>query len=271
MAGILVAAAKPSAAAAAQESPTRNRFKLNPVKWRFAAMMFMAVGLTGIAVFSIDREERIGGWKVSRLQAWEAVTVKAEPTTHFLGEPILGERVAYVFVSPDEAIQDVKNIALMADVVNSTPTDENHTFGSIRTRSMPTDVEFSRLVREAEPIPVALSTMRRSDEFKKDSEVVNAVTAFAAIRAWAPDQVFVVFSEEIPQNHRVEAAAEISSWNVPTNFFAVGPMVNSELLSFANDLGVEITPVRNELVSQMMSSYVNISAERRLRNSDVQK
>jgi len=227
---------------------TRRLPAVNPWVWRVAAMFVMAVGLSWAALVALNTGETIAGWPVAKIESWETQVKTANANLSFIGEPVTGSKVAFVFVGDDSNTPDLRTTARLANSLCQSQQLADVQFGFIQTsdEAGPSG-QLASLLHEVEPIPVVTAGLQLRDEVTK----VSASHAFAAVRAWQPDQIMVVLAHPIEDSHFSQACAEIASWNVPASFFATSRMLDVDLTAYGEQLGKSIMPVRPALLTDL--------------------
>lgn len=226
-----------------------------PWVWRAAAMFLIAVGLSWGAFVALNTTETISGWPVADVQAWESQVRTARADMSFIGAPVMGSKVAFVFVGDDGGSPDLRATAQLANSLCQSTSLGNVQFGFIQTSD---DTggggELAALLNKAEPIPIVTSGLQPRDEKKH----VNAAQAFAAVRAWQPDQIIVVLTEPIQDRYFSQARAEVMAWNVQVDFFATASMLDVDLMEYGDELGKIIMPTRPELLADLKDQSGNV-------------
>ncbi len=211
-------------------------------------MFVMSVGLSWGAFVALHTTETIAGWPVAEVQAWESQVRTARADMSFIGAPVTGSKVAFVFVGEENDAPDLRATAGIANSVFQSSSLADVQFGFIQTSDDTGGAgELASLLNSAEPIPIVTSGLQPRDEMKH----VNAAQAFAAVRAWQPDQIMVVLAEPIQDRYFSQARAEIMAWNVQVDFFATGSMLDVDLREYGAELGKIIMPTRPELLDDL--------------------
>jgi len=210
-------------------------------------MFMIAAGLSWGALVALNTTETIAGWPVAKIESWETQVKTANANLSFIGEPVTGSKVAFVFVGEDSSAPDLRTTARLANSLCQSQQLADVQFGFIQTsdEAGPSG-QLASLLREVEPIPVVTAGLQLHEVTN-----VSASHAFAAVRAWQPDQIMVVLAQPIEDSHFSQARAEIASWNVPANFFATSRMLDLDLTAYGNQLGKPIMPARSALLSDL--------------------
>ena len=218
----------------------------SPMVWRMAAMFMISVGVSWTALVALNKTEPMSsGWPVAELESWEDQVRQADVREAFVGRPIVGSKVAFVFVGDDNDGPELRETATLADALCISDALSDVQFGVIQTREDGALGDMAAFLNEAKPIPVISSGLQKKDE----NAPVTAAIAFAAVRAWQPDQIMVVMSQPISNAQFAQARAEITAWNnVPASFFGVGRMLDRDLAVYGSELGTSIRPMRQTLL-----------------------